>query len=152
MCYFWPTCVLLSSQQTGSKVTMYNLCSKWNYTEVVYICKKYHLVLIDHTCELLTTAKIYLCLKHYLLNLRFSEKWYFRPCSPPTVYISQHRATCGSWSITTAVVKICHRHSPKFCLDENFLVNTMGWNERSDPDMRTANFEFSCDVYREGVL
>ncbi len=24
----------------------------------------------------------------------------------------------------------------------------MGWNERSDPDMRTANF---CDVYREGV-
>ncbi len=27
----------------------------------------------------------------------------------------------------------------------------MGWNERSDPDMRTANFEFSCDVYREGV-
>ncbi len=47
-----------------------------------YICKKYHLVLIDHTCELLTTAKIYLCLKHYLLNLRFSEKWYYRPCSP----------------------------------------------------------------------
>ncbi len=31
------------------------------------------------------------------------------------------------------------------------MVNTMGWNERSDPDMRTANFEFSCDVYREGV-
>ncbi len=28
------------------------------------------------------------------------------------------------------------------------MVNTMGWNERSDPDMRTANF---CDVYREGV-
>ncbi len=28
------------------------------------------------------------------------------------------------------------------------VVNTMGWNERSDPDMRTANF---CDVYREGV-
>ncbi len=28
----------------------------------------------------------------------------------------------------------------------------MGWNERSDPDMRTANFKFSCDVYREGVL
>ncbi len=27
----------------------------------------------------------------------------------------------------------------------------MGWNERSDPDMRTANFKFSCDVYREGV-
>ncbi len=27
----------------------------------------------------------------------------------------------------------------------------MGWNELSDPDMRTANFEFSCDVYREGV-
>ncbi len=24
----------------------------------------------------------------------------------------------------------------------------MRWNERSDPDMRTANF---CDVYREGV-
>ncbi len=24
----------------------------------------------------------------------------------------------------------------------------MGWNEHSDPDMRTANF---CDVYREGV-
>ncbi len=29
--------------------------------------------------------------------------------------------------------------------------NSMGWNELSDPDMRTANFEFSCDVYREGV-
>ncbi len=29
--------------------------------------------------------------------------------------------------------------------------NSMGWNEVSDPDMRTANFEFSCDVYREGV-
>ncbi len=28
------------------------------------------------------------------------------------------------------------------------MVNTMGWNQRSDPDMRTANF---CDVYREGV-
>ncbi len=28
------------------------------------------------------------------------------------------------------------------------MVNTMRWNERSDPDMRTANF---CDVYREGV-
>ncbi len=28
------------------------------------------------------------------------------------------------------------------------MVNTMGWNEHSDPDMRTANF---CDVYREGV-
>ncbi len=28
------------------------------------------------------------------------------------------------------------------------MVNTMEWNERSDPDMRTANF---CDVYREGV-
>ncbi len=28
------------------------------------------------------------------------------------IYISQHRATGGSWSITTAVVKICHRHSP----------------------------------------
>ncbi len=56
--------------------------------------------------------------------------------------------TCSSWSITTAVVKICHRHSPKFCLERNSLVNTMGWNERSDPDMRTANF---CDVYREGV-
>ncbi len=28
------------------------------------------------------------------------------------------------------------------------MVNTMGCNERSDPDMRTANF---CDVYREGV-
>ncbi len=27
----------------------------------------------------------------------------------------------------------------------------MGWNELSDPDMRIANFEFSCDVYREGV-
>ncbi len=27
----------------------------------------------------------------------------------------------------------------------------MGWNERYDPDMRTANFKFSCDVYREGV-
>ncbi len=27
----------------------------------------------------------------------------------------------------------------------------MGWNELSDPDMRTANFEFSRDVYREGV-
>ncbi len=27
----------------------------------------------------------------------------------------------------------------------------MGRNERSDPDMRTANFKFSCDVYREGV-
>ncbi len=27
----------------------------------------------------------------------------------------------------------------------------MGWNELSDPDMRTANFEFSCDVYHEGV-
>ncbi len=27
----------------------------------------------------------------------------------------------------------------------------MGWNDISDPDMRTANFEFSCDVYREGV-
>ncbi len=27
----------------------------------------------------------------------------------------------------------------------------MGWNELSDPDMRTANFEFPCDVYREGV-
>ncbi len=27
----------------------------------------------------------------------------------------------------------------------------MGWNEHSDPDMRTANFKFSCDVYREGV-
>ncbi len=27
----------------------------------------------------------------------------------------------------------------------------MGWNELSDPDMRTENFEFSCDVYREGV-
>ncbi len=27
----------------------------------------------------------------------------------------------------------------------------MGWNERSDPDMRSANFTFSCDVYREGV-
>ncbi len=27
----------------------------------------------------------------------------------------------------------------------------MGWNELSDPDMRTANFEFSYDVYREGV-
>ncbi len=27
----------------------------------------------------------------------------------------------------------------------------MGWNALSDPDMRTANFEFSCDVYREGV-
>ncbi len=28
----------------------------------------------------------------------------------------------------------------------------MGWNELSDPDMRTANFpEFSCDVYREEV-
>ncbi len=27
----------------------------------------------------------------------------------------------------------------------------MGWNELSDPNMRTANFEFSCDVYREGV-
>ncbi len=27
----------------------------------------------------------------------------------------------------------------------------MGRNELSDPDMRTANFEFSCDVYREGV-
>ncbi len=56
--------------------------------------------------------------------------------------------TCSSWSITTAVVKICHRHSPKFCLERNSMVNTMGWNERSDPDMRTANF---CDVYREGV-
>ncbi len=29
--------------------------------------------------------------------------------------------------------------------------NSMGWNELSDPDMRTANFELSCDVYREGV-
>ncbi len=28
------------------------------------------------------------------------------------IYILQHRATGGSWSITTAVVKICHRHSP----------------------------------------
>ncbi len=28
------------------------------------------------------------------------------------IYTSQHRATGGSWSITTAVVKICHRHSP----------------------------------------
>ncbi len=28
------------------------------------------------------------------------------------IYISQHRATSGSWSITTTVVKICHRHSP----------------------------------------
>ncbi len=27
----------------------------------------------------------------------------------------------------------------------------MGWNEHSDPDTRTANFKFSCDVYREGV-
>ncbi len=27
----------------------------------------------------------------------------------------------------------------------------MGWNELSDPDMRTANFEFSCDVYRDRV-
>ncbi len=27
----------------------------------------------------------------------------------------------------------------------------MGWNSLSDPDMRTANFKFSCDVYREGV-
>ncbi len=26
---------------------------------------------------------------------------------------TQHRATGGSWSITTAVVKICHRHSPR---------------------------------------
>ncbi len=25
---------------------------------------------------------------------------------------TQHRTTGGSWSITTAVVKICHRHSP----------------------------------------
>ncbi len=25
---------------------------------------------------------------------------------------TQHRATGSSWSITTAVVKICHRHSP----------------------------------------
>ncbi len=38
-----------------------------------------------------------------------------------------------------------------FVLTRNSLVNTMGWNERSDPDMRTANFKFSCDVYREGV-
>ncbi len=30
-------------------------------------------------------------------------------------------------------------------------VYSMGWNELSDPDMRTANFEFFCDVYREGV-
>ncbi len=29
--------------------------------------------------------------------------------------------------------------------------NSVGWNELSDPDMRTANFEISCDVYREGV-
>ncbi len=42
--------------------------------------------------------------------------------------------TCSSWSITTAVVvKICHRHSPKFVLTRNYMVNTMGWNERSDP-------------------
>ncbi len=26
--------------------------------------------------------------------------------------ISQHHSTGGSWSITTAEVKICHRHSP----------------------------------------
>lgn len=68
------TVKLLSSQWTGSKLTccvMCNLFSKWNYIEVVLKC---HLVLIDHTCELLTTAKIYLGLKQYLLKWRFSKK------------------------------------------------------------------------------
>ncbi len=60
------------------------------------------------------------------------------------IYISQHRATCSSWSITTVTAL-------SFVLTRNSLVNTMGWNERSDPDMRTANFKFSCDVYHEGV-
>ncbi len=30
------------------------------------------------------------------------------------IYISQQCATGGSWSITTTVVKICHRHSPTY--------------------------------------
>ncbi len=37
------------------------------------------------------------------------------------IYISQHRTTGGSWSITTAVVKICHRHSPRNqCFPDSF--------------------------------
>ncbi len=36
------------------------------------------------------------------------------------IYISQHRTTGGSWSITTAVVKICHRHSPIWDGDKFF--------------------------------
>ncbi len=35
---------------------------------------------------------------------------------------TQHRATGGCWVITTAVVKICHRHSPSLNTDLFFAV------------------------------
>ncbi len=54
-------------------------------------------------------------------------------------------------SRTGAIFTVHDATSRHFVLTRNSLVNTMGWNELSDPDMRTANFEFSCDVYREGV-
>ncbi len=40
-------------------------------------------------------------------------------------------------------------------MHDSELIKTLHIRSRrdhvSDPDMRTANFEFSCDVYREGV-
>ncbi len=53
-------------------------------------------------------------------------------------------------SRTGAIFTVHDATSRHFVLTRNSLVNTQ-FNELSDPDMRTANFEFSYDVYREGV-
>ncbi len=56
-------------------------------------------------------------------------------------------------SRTGAIFTVHDATSRHVFLMRNSLVNnSMGWNELSDPDMRTANFACSCDVRGVAVI
>ncbi len=54
-------------------------------------------------------------------------------------YISQHRATGDSWSITTVVVKICHRHSPSIWCVPDWDTNLIDREPFLPNSSRTSN-------------